>query len=102
MKENPNTQQHFIIRLLILLLPAGFLFYDAFFPKSNGGGNDGSSVDVLLFLQLGLIVLWIIYIQIETLVLFSKKEQKLAMSNCYLIIIFIGLILIHYLNHKYN
>lgn len=92
---------HFIIRLLILLIPISFLIYDSFFPKGQGGGHSGMTVDIPLFLEYTTIILWVIYITIETTILFLKEKRKLAVCNIYLISIFGLLLLLQYLYINY-
>lgn len=92
---------HFIIRLLILLLLVSFLVYDRLTLKGNGGGNSEMTVDIPLFLECMIIIIWVIYITIETVILFLKEKKKLMIYNIYLIGIFGLFLLLQYLYFNY-
>jgi hypothetical protein len=92
---------HFTIRLLILLICISFIVYDWLTPKGKGGGHSGMTIDVPLFLECMIIIIWVIYITIETVILFLKEKKKLMIYNIYLIGIFGLFLLLQYLYFNY-
>ena len=83
-------KKHFLVRFLIGTLPILFIFYDILTHHKNGPDNFFPNITIAFFLGFIFMIIWAVWILIESIFYFSKDNIKKGFVNIIIFIVIFG------------